>query len=192
MILIVGLGNPGQEYEDTRHNFGFRAVELLAKDLMADEFKLDKRKNTEIASGMITFPGQKKHVRFALAKPQTFMNNSGRAVQALVDYYRIRPEDQLWVIHDDLDVDLGKIRIRVSGSSAGQKGVQSIIDTLKTDRFIRFRMGIRTDKCEKVPAEKYVLERFSKEESETVKSEINELRDIILEALDKGVIERTI
>lgn len=134
MKLIVGLGNPGPEYSQTRHNIGFMVVDQLARDMIEGPISwvTDSKKNiATIKSGDILF-----------VKPMTFMNKSGFAVKALVDFYKLNPKEDVWVVHDDIDLPIGKIRIRQGGSSAGHNGVASIIEQLKTDDFLRFRMGI--------------------------------------------------
>lgn len=149
MILIVGLGNPGKKYKGTRHNFGSRIVE-----------KLPKRKG------------------FVVANPQTFMNQSGKAVKALAKFYKIKPEN-LWIIHDDIDLPIGKIRISKGRGSAGHKGVQSIIQELGTKDFWRLRLGIQPKTGKPKNIEKFVLQKFSKEEEkiirEVVKKAIREI-----------------
>lgn len=185
MILIVGLGNPGKKYEKTRHNVGFMVLDRLAKELEVS-FKKSEKFNSKVSEGMITFPGQKKHVRFLLAKPQTFMNNSGEAVAKLVQFYKFRTEDQVWVVHDDIDIELGTVRVRLSGSSAGQKGIQSIIDKLGTDLFIRFRIGIKSDSRAKA-AEKFVLEKFRPKEQKIIESEIVKTIELLKSSMDRGV-----
>lgn len=134
MFLIVGLGNPGEEYARTRHNVGFQCVNHLAgrHGLRFDE----KRSKARLASG--TIAGQ----RVVLAKPFTYMNASGEAVAPLVHWYKIDPSTQLLVIYDELDLPLGTIRIRASGSSGGHNGMKSIIQHLGSERFPRLRVGI--------------------------------------------------
>lgn len=134
MKLIVGLGNPGFEYRDTRHNIGFMVVDKLEKELGAGvppTWQKDEKKNVLTA----------RIGEVLLVKPQTFMNKSGFAVKALVDFYKLTPAD-VWVIHDDIDLPIGKIKIREKGGSAGHNGVTSIIEQLKTDAVVRFRLGI--------------------------------------------------
>lgn len=134
MKLIVGLGNPGGEYENTRHNIGFMVIDKLEKELalgVPPAWQKDEKKNVLTA----------KIGDVILVKPQTFMNKSGFAVKALLDFYKLTPGD-VWVIHDDMDLPLGKIKIREKGGSAGHNGVQSIIDQLTSDVFVRFRLGI--------------------------------------------------
>jgi len=184
MKLIVGLGNPGKKYEKTRHNVGFMVLDELASSFNLD-FKEDKKKNAHITEYTMTFPDQKKKVRAVFVKPQNYMNNSGEAVQKIAKYYRIKPGN-VWVVHDDLDVDLGLIRTRFGGSSAGQKGVQSIIEHLGTKDFYRFRFGIRPPDGQRGNSEDFVLKNFSKEEKQIVDIKIKELIDIIKESADRG------
>jgi PTH1 family peptidyl-tRNA hydrolase len=169
MKIIVGLGNPGEQYEKTRHNAGFMALDVILGDV---KWKMDKKFNAFIfEKGGDIF-----------VKPQTFMNNSGISVRAILDYHHLLPRkmgivrkkdidlsDTLIVIHDDLDIDFGKYKISIGSRSAGNNGVESIINHLKTKNFKRIRMGIKTERREHVPAEKFVLERFNQQEMETVK-----------------------
>jgi PTH1 family peptidyl-tRNA hydrolase len=189
MILLVGLGNPGREYEKTRHNVGFMVLDKFAKNEKA-VFKQSERFNAEIAE--VTIQYKTKRVRMLLAKPQTFMNNSGEAVSKLVNFYKLRTEDQVFIVHDDLDIDLGMMRIRLNGSSAGQKGIQSIIDKLGTDTFVRFRIGIKPDGGQTKSAEKFVLEKFRAEERKIIDKSIDKTIAMILESCDKGIIETSI
>jgi PTH1 family peptidyl-tRNA hydrolase len=152
MKLIIGLGNPGEEYKKTRHNAGFLVLDNIASKLQATSYKLQANFNTEISNGIID------NEKIILTKPQTFMNNSGQAVKAIVDYYKINPEDII-VIHDDLDISLGEYKISKNKNSGGHKGVQSIIDYLGTKDFTRIRIGIMT-KNKKTPTEKFVLRRL--------------------------------
>ena len=146
MILIVGLGNPGKKYEQTRHNVGFRVIDELAKQ---------------------------KTRKFIIAKPQSFMNNSGKAVKSLTSFYKIKPEN-LWVIHDDIDLPVGEIKIAKNRGSAGHKGVQSIINELKTKEFNRIRIGICPKTGKPKAVEKLVLQNFTKEEEKLIKEAIEE------------------
>lgn len=133
MKLIVGLGNPGAEYQDTRHNLGFMVIEKLAKELASEEISW---KEEDKFKALVAKIGD-----VVLVKPITFMNSSGVAVASIMRYFKLDPSD-VWVIHDDIDLPLGKIRIREKGSSAGHRGIESIIAELKTDVFVRFRLGI--------------------------------------------------
>ena len=156
MKLIVGLGNPGKDYVGTRHNFGFAVLEALAKKYDGS-FKMDKKFKAEI--GEVFIDGEK----IILAKPQTFMNKSGESVRELVGYFNIS-NDRVWVIYDDIDLDIGSVRIRKSGSAAGHKGVQSVIDSIGTENFVRFRLGIKSEHCDFLSTEEVVLRRFCEEE----------------------------
>ena len=145
MKVIVGLGNPGKKYEKTRHNVGQRVIDALAKT---------KTRN------------------FIIAKPQTFMNSSGKAVKSLVDFYKIRP-DNLWVIHDDIDLPINEIRISKNRGSAGHKGVESIIKELKTKDFNRVRIGILPKTGKPKAIESFVLQNFTKKEEKIIKEVID-------------------
>lgn len=160
MNLIIGLGNPGKQYEDTRHNVGFMVL-----DKIADNFKFVKKFNAEIS---IT---DKK----ILAKPQTFMNLSGYSVQKIMSFYKVHSKD-LIVIHDDLDVKLSEFKMQKNRSSAGHNGVQSIIDSIGTQDFTRIRIGIKNKEYNyNIDAEKFVLQKFSKDELEIISEVIKKI-----------------
>lgn len=161
--LIVGLGNPGPEYDRTRHNIGFLALDRLREAFSAPEFQPEAKFFAETAS--FVHDGNK----VILAKPTTFMNESGRAVRAILDYYKL-DASSLIVIHDDLDIAPGTLRTTDSSRAAGHNGVQDIIDALGTQDFYRIRLGIgRPVEVEGVcmPSHDYVLGRFSAEEAAT-------------------------
>ncbi|GAC1651376.1 MAG: aminoacyl-tRNA hydrolase [Ktedonobacteraceae bacterium] len=148
MKLIIGLGNPGQQYEQTRHNVGFRVVDTLAKML---DWKWSEQRNRAIlASGTV---GSEKVV---LVKPITFMNNSGEAVGALVKWYKIQPEDVL-VVYDELDLPVGKVRLKSNGSAAGHNGMDNIIRHLHTNQVPRLRIGIGRPTNNRIETISYVL-----------------------------------
>jgi len=169
MKLIIGLGNPGEEYKKTRHNAGFLAVDKLVLSIKYQVLNAQSKFNAEISQGMIN------NEKVILIKPQTFMNESGKAVKAITDYYKIQTEDII-VIHDDLDIPLGEYKISKNKNSGGHKGVQSIIDHLGTKDFTRIRIGIGVqDLSCKIPTEKFVLEKFSKDEMEIIEKVINEI-----------------
>ncbi len=162
MMLIVGLGNPGKQYEETRHNFGFRVLDVIAgpqewQDKYDSKFiKLDD---------------------LILAKPQTFMNKSGEAVAQILKFY---PAVQLVVVHDELDLPLGSIKIQKNISGAGNNGVQSIIDALGTKDFIRIRLG--TDNPEirgSVLGDDFVLQKFTPQENELVREVLEKAKEAI-------------
>lgn len=160
MKLIVGLGNPGKIYEKTRHNIGFRVL-----DKMTESFKFEKKFNAKISE---TKSGKKKMI---FAKPQTFMNNSGIAVSAIAKFHKIKPENII-VIHDDMDLAFGKIKISFGSRSAGHNGAQSIIDSFGTNEFFRLRIGI--GQIKKIPADKFVLQKFSAPEEKKIEEIISE------------------
>lgn len=169
-IMIVGLGNPGREYRETRHNIGFMVVDEFASH---HGIKL-----TRVQNKAITGSGLVEDQKVILVKPQTFMNLSGRAVSALMRYYKVNRED-LIVSHDDVDLPFGVIRMRPGGGSAGQKGVASIIELLGTQEFPRLRMGIGRPPGYKDAAD-YVLQSFSPQEKDELKNFLNKA----VEALD--------
>lgn len=153
MKMIVGLGNPGKKYDTTRHNIGFIVVDEIAKQLNILTYQ--KKFKAHIAQADYS------DCSVLLVKPQTYMNLSGEAVLLLANYYKINPEDII-VINDDMDLPVGKVRIRAFGSAAGQKGLKNIIDLLKTNKIPRIRIGI--DKHPHIDAADYVLGKFPKEE----------------------------
>lgn len=144
MKLIVGLGNLGEKYEKTRHNLGFMAVEKFLKDYQPVQqtvWENSKKYKSDIAiidwqskaTGIVT--------KIILAKPKTYMNNSGMAIALIANYYQILPEN-IWVVCDDIDLQTGFLRIRFGGATAGHRGVESVLQKIGTDKFWRFRMGI--------------------------------------------------
>ena len=173
MKLIVGLGNPGLEYSKTRHNAGFLLIDRVADKL---NVQLDKNK-CRSQYGIY----RRGNDRIILAKPQTYMNLSGEAVSSLMHFYQIGPEN-LIVIHDDLDLPVGKLRLRRQGSSGGQKGMGNIIDHLGTSRIDRIRIGISNDK--NIDTKDYVLGRFSKEETKIMDETLDRAADAVIYALD--------
>lgn len=189
MLLIAGLGNPGDKYSKTRHNVGFMVLDALANDFSVS-FKEDKKRNALVGEYTMTFPGQKKKVRMVLVKPQTFMNNSGEAVAKVARYYGVDPR-HTWIVHDDLDIDLGIIRTRFGGASAGQKGVDSVIECLGTKDFYRFRFGIKPEGGQRIPAEEFVLKKFSKDERVVVDLKVKELVEILKESAEFSPIPTT-
>lgn len=176
MYLIVGLGNPGKEYANTRHNLGFRAIYNLAKT--NNITKTIYKDHSLVATGKIA--GE----RVALAQPQTFMNKSGVAVEQLVRDYKV-PLDKLIIIYDDLDLPTGKIRIKLKGSSGGHNGIKSIIDHLGTEQFARIKIGIGRPP-EGVGVVNYVLEYFTEEEEKVIKDSLKDIIGVIETILSKG------
>ena len=152
-IVIVGLGNPGKEYEKTRHNAGRDTVQLLARQGSFDEFVFNKKANALAAEGKID------REKVMLVLPETFMNNSGKAMSAFVK--SVRAAKQLLIIHDDLDVPVGTIKMVFARGSGGHKGVESVMRALKTDQFARIRIGIsgqgKKNQAKKVSGEEKIL-----------------------------------
>ena len=173
MKLIVGLGNPGMEYVKTRHNAGFLLIDRLCEKL---DLTLDKSKCKAIY-GIYRHKGEK----IIIAKPQTYMNLSGQAVISLMHFYDVATED-LIVVHDDLDLPLGTLRLRSQGSSGGQKGMGNIIDLLGTSKINRMRIGISNDK--QIDTKDYVLGRFSSEDEKVLDEVLEKGADALIYAFD--------
>lgn len=153
-FLIIGLGNPGREYKDTRHNIGFMLIDSLAEKLNARGMK--------VQSKAITISALYNERKIILAKPQTYMNLSGQSVQGLLNFYKI-PFENLLVAHDDLDIPFGTIRIRPTGGPGGQRGMADTIEQLGTKDFPRLRLGIGRPPG-RMQAKDYVLQNFSKDD----------------------------
>lgn len=175
MWLVVGLGNPGKAYVNTRHNIGYMVIDTLAKRYSIS--LRHRRKNFLYGNGVI------EDREVILIKPLTFMNRSGIAVKDAL--HECRGADNLLVVQDDLDLNTGIIRIRMNGSSGGHRGIESIIDTLGTKDFIRLKIGI--GRPEKEPTERYVLSRFPKEERSVVKGAVNRAVDAVIMILTEGL-----
>ncbi len=176
MYIIVGLGNPGKKYENTKHNIGFITVDYLAEKY---DIKINKIKHKAlVGEGIIS--GQK----VLLVKPQTFMNLSGNSVREVMDYYKVDIH-RLVVIYDDVDIPMGRLRIRKKGSAGTHNGMRSIIYDLQEDGFPRIRIGIGSDK--KIPLAGYVLGGFNKEESKLIEEVVKRGVASIECMLDKGI-----
>ncbi len=169
MKCIVGLGNPGKEYEKTRHNVGFMVIDLVAKEL---NFSFKKKFNAEIAKGI--YNGE----TLILVKPQTYMNNSGEAVRMITDFFQIDHQDII-IIYDDLDLPIGKLRLREKGGSGGHNGMKSIISHLNHQIFKRMRIGIGN--LDKEQVIKHVLGSFSKEEKEILSKSLERAQNACLD-----------
>lgn len=168
MKIIIGLGNPGKEYENTRHNIGFMIMDELQKTWGLPEFSPAKKFDADISEGTVS--GN----RVILTKPQTFMNLSGTAVKKIIDFYKLTPA-HIYVIQDELDLQLGKYKVATDSSSAGHNGIKNIIEHLNTQTFARLRIGIATDvqdaSCLK-DAHDFVLDRFTPEEQLLLKNNL--------------------
>ena len=175
MHIIVGLGNPGEQYEKNRHNIGFMALDLLLGNV---KWQLSKKFKSLIYEDEDCI----------YLKPQTFMNNSGDSVQLIMSYYGLLPKtlgvfnkkdsdltDVLTVIHDDIDIEIGKWKKASDSRSGGNNGIQSIISHLKTKNFKRIKIGVKNELLRtRIPAEKFVLQNFSSEEKEIIKKVLND------------------
>ncbi len=180
MKLIVGLGNIGDKYVFTRHNIGFMAADMIAIENGA-QFKEEKK----FKCFLTRFKNNNEDI--ILIKPTTYMNLSGESVIAVMNYYKIDPKDVI-IIYDDLSLPLGKMRIRVNGSSGGHNGVKSIIKHLNSEDFPRLKLGIGPQPG--IPSETFVLQNFSKEQLTEVKSIIKKAAEAVIFYFDNG-IEKT-
>lgn len=180
--LIVGLGNPGAQYKDTWHNLGFAVLDALHAS-QAERFSAWKRRarlHSLVSEG--TWDGHK----VVLAKPQTYMNRSGAAAAALLRAYRRSPAD-LWVVHDEVDLPLGRHKLSADASAAGHKGVQSIIEALGSQAFVRFRLGIVTPGRTTIPTEDYVLTTPADDQMPAVTAAVERTVAAIATALTSGL-----
>lgn len=181
MKLIVGLGNPGKQYEKVRHNLGFMVLDQMVS---SGQWEKEDKFQSQIL---------KLSQDIWLVKPQTYMNNSGMAVLKLVDYFKLTPEEVI-IVHDDLDLMLGKIKVRSGGAAGGHHGVESIISALGSDQFIRVRLGIGNQKSHSgehkrvaFNAEHFVLESFMPNEKSKVKHMVKQAKEALEILLDKGL-----
>jgi PTH1 family peptidyl-tRNA hydrolase len=178
MKLIVGLGNPGDYYKGSRHNVGFMAVSQLSKKIGASFSK--KECNARTAHGTIN------GTDVVLARPQTYMNNSGESVNALMRKFKVSKED-LIVIHDDMDLPVAKLRIRSGGSAGGHNGIKSIIAKTATQDFTRIKLGIGHPSHQKDEVIDYVLENFTKEEKQELNTSIDKACEAVIDIIENGV-----
>ncbi len=176
MKMIVGLGNPGKEYENTRHNIGFMIIDEYAKQYKINNFKTKY-------NGLYT-KVYRNGEYYVLLKPLSFMNLSGTVVSKFANYFKIKPEDIL-VIHDDLDLPVGKIKIKSKGSSGGHNGIKSIIENLNTEEFAHFKVGISNNK--EISTKDYVLGKFNKKELDTLNKIFEFSSNIIDDFLDLNI-----
>jgi PTH1 family peptidyl-tRNA hydrolase len=176
-FLIIGLGNPGRDYRQNRHNIGFMLLDRLTDRLHA--------RFTRMQSKALVVSTNYKERKIILAKPQTFMNLSGQSVRSLLHFYQL-PLDKLMIAHDDLDLPIGTIRIRPDGGSAGQKGMRSTIEYLGTDEFPRLRLGIGRPPGQ-MQAPEYVLQDFSETDLATISDTLDRAVDAILMWVTEGL-----
>ena len=177
LYLVTGLGNRGREFQNNRHNVGFMLVRHLAERLGVSFSRMQSK-------ALVT-KGEYKGKRLILAKPQTYMNLSGQAVAPLVRFYKV-PLENLLVAYDDVDLPFGLLRLRPSGGSGGQKGMQSIISTLGTEEFPRLRVGIDRPPG-RMEASDYVLQDFSKDQVEALAEILDRGVEAVLTFIDEGL-----
>lgn len=177
MYVILGIGNPGQKYENTKHNIGFISLDFLAAGL---GIKINKIKHKALL-GEGYLGGEK----IVLVKPQTFVNLSGESAREILDFYKLSPE-ALIVVCDDVNLDAGRIRVRPGGSDGGHNGLKSIIYQLDSDAFPRVRMGVGK-KPEGYDLADWVLSKFSQAEIDVMKKAVDQIPDILEEIIKNGV-----
>jgi len=177
--IVIGLGNPGSKYEFTRHNIGFRIIDSLARD-MGIEFNKVKSYYSLISRGMIN------NHKVMLVKPQTFMNLSGRAVNRVVSYYKI-PLQDLLIVYDDLNLELGQVRIRKKGSSGGHKGIESIMQYLNSEDIPRLRIGVGNPSLNyNFDCVSYVLSNFNNDEEDKIAEVIQLSTEAVKTIIEDG------
>lgn len=175
--LLIGLGNPGREYANTRHNFGFMLIDRLAVRLNARGMK--------VQSKAIVMDARYEEHKLILAKPQTYMNLSGQSVQGLAHFYKV-PLANLMILSDDLDLPFGTIRIRASGGPGGQRGLSSILEKLGTKDIPRMRLGIGRPPGRMEPAD-YVLQNFPRDDMQNISEILDRAADAALEFVTNGL-----
>lgn len=180
MILIIGLGNPGDKYVATRHNMGFLALDQLAEDI-GEGWSVNSEMKAEVIETNID------GTKVILAKPQTFMNKSGEAVQALAAKYKI-DTNNVWIVYDEASMDFGKLRVRLEGSAGGHNGIKSIIQHLGTETFGRVRIGIG-EAPEKMDLEDWVLSKYSASEVLVLETLLQKVSQTLEDAIQKGSLE---
>ena len=182
MFIIVGLGNPGRDYQNTRHNIGFDVIDALAD--AAGISVIEKKHKAIIGKGVLD--GQK----VILAKPQTYMNLSGESVRDIIDYYKVDEQQELIVISDDISLDVGMLRVRKKGSAGGHNGLKNIIQHLGHDTFMRIKMGVG-EKPKGYDLADYVLGHFTQDErklmDEAAKSAVEAIRMMLANDVDKAM-----
>lgn len=176
--LVVGLGNPGMQYEKTRHNIGFMAVDKLASDYGAD---FSKHKFDAVFGEC-----RIGNFRVIIAKPMTFMNLSGKAVSQICSFYKI-PADRIIVMFDDISLDVGKIRMRRKGSHGGHNGIKDIIELMGTDEIMRIKIGVGAKPHPEYDLKDWVLGRFPKEQQQSLETALSDTVKAVVEIITKGI-----
>ena len=182
--LIAGLGNPGSKYEGTRHNMGFMTADVLAERWSVN-FS-DHKGLAMLGKGVMNLSG--RNVKFFLAKPLTYMNESGNAVASISAYYQIEP-DHIVVIHDDMDLDFGRIKVKAGGSAGGHNGIKSIIQELGSQDFPRVKIGVGAKPHPDFDLADWVLSSFSASEEKALAVSLENGAKAALTILDAGVSE---
>jgi len=180
MYLVVGLGNPGRQYENTRHNVGFKAVAKLAKHLKAE---LSFKANLDSLSCKSNISGSD----VVLLLPQTYMNNSGQAVSLAMKKYNIKPE-KLIVVHDEIDLQPGTVKIKNGGGSAGHNGIRSIISSIGSGGFIRIRIGVGKPERESQTGAEYVLSNITGKDKKEIGHCIDSACDAVVSIITEGIV----
>lgn len=178
LLFVVGLGNPGEKYARTRHNFGFLAVEYLQQAWSGSDWRFEKKFQAEISE--VNCVGRK----IFLVKPQTFMNNSGTTVRNLLDFYKAKPEN-LIILHDEADIPFGKIKTTLSSRAAGHNGVKDIIEKLGTQDFRRVRLGVGKSINPNISIADHVLQNFSPEEAKLLPALFEEMETLLKAEMTK-------
>ncbi len=179
MYIIAGLGNPGNDYKNTRHNIGFDAIDAISeKNRIVTEILKHKA---------LVGKGYVEGERAILVKPQTFMNLSGQSIKEVVDFYKIDVEKELIVIYDDIDLPPGQIRIRQNGSAGGHNGMKNIISLLGTQNFMRIRIGVG-EKPKGYDLADYVLSHFSKDERKLMDEAVDKVGEALGVIIKEGVL----
>lgn len=182
-LLIIGLGNPGKQYDLTRHNAGFRAIDLLAKKYGTGEWKESGKFDASVLEARVTM------VPVLLVKPLTYMNRSGESIQKLIAFYKLDAAKQILVLSDDIDLPLGTLRFRTSGSAGTHNGLKSIVDIFG-EHFPRLRIGIGP-KPEGEDLATWVLSKFSKDELQTLDKAIDSVPSKVEEFINTSTHENT-
>jgi PTH1 family peptidyl-tRNA hydrolase len=185
MKIIIGLGNPGKEYEKTRHNAGYNVIDKVHKLLKFDDFK-EKSKFEALVS-----EGEYNNEKVILVKPLTYMNLSGKTAASITKFYKLLFHD-MWIVYDDLDIELGKFKIKEHGSAGSHNGMESIISSIGSENFPRIRLGIdsRTEKQRtNGKGKNYVLAKFNKKEEAIIFDIIDKAAESIIYALKNGIAD---
>lgn len=175
-MIVVGLGNPGGQYEKTRHNAGFMALDHVAKEHGFSEFQSSSKYHALVSEGAI------QGIKVVLAKPETYMNNSGKAVKALCK----NSNEDIVIIHDEIDLPLGTTKVSEKSGSAGHKGVESVMQELGTKDFARIRIGIQPLEGKPADVEEFVLQKFSPQELPLLQKSLEDASHLLLDFVRRG------